>query len=370
MPVFPRSRWRRALVLALLAALLCAGYMAWYANTPVTVAAYPAEFEIPQGAGLRVAARMLGESGIDVRPRHFELLARATGRVAAIKAGNYELTGPTTAAELLDKLTRGAVAQAEIRIIEGWTFAQLRAELDGSGLLRHDTTGLSDAELLQRLGRGGMGVVFRARQLSLQREVALKVIAGLGEDAAAVARFLGEARAAAQLHHPHIVPVYEVGEHEGTPFLVMELLDGETVADRLARGPLGPFEACAILVPALDALDALHQEGLVHLDIKPANVFVTSRGVKLVDFGLTRGTAAGDRVSTITTSGVGLLAGTPSYMAPEQVRGEAVDARTDVFAAGVLLFELVTGERPFRGATFVEILQAVITELLRLPVRA
>ena len=136
------------------------------------------------------------------------------------------------------------------------------------------------------------------------------------------------------------------------------------------RGPLGPFEACAILIPALDALDALHQEGLVHLDIKPANVFVTSRGVKLVDFGLTRGTAAGDRVSTITTSGVGLLAGTPSYMAPEQVRGEAVDARTDVFAAGVLLFELVTGERPFRGATFVEILQAVITELLRLPVRA
>jgi UPF0755 protein len=152
MPVFPRSRLRRALALALLAALICAGYMAWYANTPVKVAAYPAEFEIPQGAGLRVAARLLGESGIDVRPRHFELLARATGRVAAIKAGNYELTGPTTAAELLDKLTRGAVAQAEIRIIEGWTFAQLRAELDGSGLLRHETTGLSDAELLQRLG--------------------------------------------------------------------------------------------------------------------------------------------------------------------------------------------------------------------------
>ena len=152
MPVSLRSRLRRALALAVLAVLLSAGYMAWYANTPVAVAAYPAEFEIPQGAGLRVAARRLGESGIDIRPRHFELLARVTGRVGAIKAGNYELAGPTTAAELLDKLTRGEVAQAEIRIIEGWTFAQLRAELDGSGLLRHDTTGQSDAELLQRLG--------------------------------------------------------------------------------------------------------------------------------------------------------------------------------------------------------------------------
>lgn len=214
-----------------------------------------------------------------------------------------------------------------------------------------------------------MGVVYAAHDDALQRDVAIKLLrpdVG-GRSPAALLR---EARAAARVAHPNVCTIHEVGEHEGTPFLVMELLDGETVADRLARGPLGPFEACAILIPALDALDALHQEGLVHLDIKPANVFVTSRGVKLVDFGLTRGTAAGDRVSTITTSGVGLLAGTPSYMAPEQVRGEAVDARTDVFAAGVLLFELVTGERPFRGATFVEILQAVITELLRLPVRA
>jgi UPF0755 protein len=152
MPVFLRLRLRRALALAVLAVLLCAGYLAWYANTPVAVAAYPAEFEIPQGAWLRSAARLLAESGIDVRPRHFELLARATGSASAIKAGNYELTGPTTAAQLLDKMTRGEVAQAEIRIIEGWTFAQLRAELDGSGLLRHETTAMSDTELLQRLG--------------------------------------------------------------------------------------------------------------------------------------------------------------------------------------------------------------------------
>ena len=206
-----------------------------------------------------------------------------------------------------------------------------------------------------------MGVVYAAHDDALQREVAIKLLRPevAGRSAAALLR---EARAAARVTHPNVCTIYEVGEHEGTPFLVMELLDGETVAARLARGPLGPFEACAILIPTLEALDALHKEGLVHLDIKPANVFVTSRGVKLVDFGLARGAAPHDQGVTITNSSAGLLAGTPSYMAPEQVRGGAVDPRTDIFAAGVLLFELVTGERPFRGATFVEILQAVMTE--------
>ena len=206
-----------------------------------------------------------------------------------------------------------------------------------------------------------MGVVYAAHDDALQRDVAIKLLrteAG-GRTSAALLR---EARAAARVTHPNVCTIYEVGEHDGTPFLVMELLDGETIADRLGRGPLGPLEACAILIPALEALDALHKEGLVHLDIKPANVFATSRGVKLLDFGLARVTAANDPRLTLTTSSAGLLAGTPFYMAPEQVRGEAVDARTDIFAAGVLLFELVTGERPFRGASFVEILQAVMTE--------
>lgn len=205
-----------------------------------------------------------------------------------------------------------------------------------------------------------MGVVYAAQDGALQREVALKLLrTDVGRSPAALLR---EARAAARVTHPNVCTIYEVGEHEGTPFLVMELLDGETVAARLAGGSLGPFDACSILIPTLEALDALHKEGLVHLDIKPANVFVTSRGVKLVDFGLARGTVPSDQGITIGNSTAGLLAGTPSYMAPEQVRGEAVDARTDIFACGVLLFELVTGERPFRGTTFVEILQAVMTE--------
>jgi TolB-like protein/tetratricopeptide (TPR) repeat protein len=223
-----------------------------------------------------------------------------------------------------------------------------------------DPTSIARFRIVRRLGEGGMGVVYAAHDDALQREVAIKLLrSDAGRSSAALRT---EARAAARVTHPSVCTIYEVGEHEGTPFLVTELLDGETVAARLARGPLGPFEACAILIPALEALDALHNEGLVHLDIKPANVFVTSHGVKLVDFGLARGTASNDPGMTISNSGAGLLAGTPSYMAPEQVRGGAVDARTDIFAAGVLLFELVTGERPFRGATFVEILQAVMTE--------
>ena len=222
-----------------------------------------------------------------------------------------------------------------------------------------DPSSIGRFRIVRRLGEGGMGVVYAAHDDALQRDVAIKL---LRRDASArsSAALLREARAAARVTHPSVCTIYEVGEHDGTPFLVMELLDGETVAARLAHGPLGAFEACAILVPTLEALDALHREGLVHLDVKPANVFVTSRGVKLLDFGLARGAVAADQ--TMTSSSAGLIAGTPSYMAPEQVRSEPVDARTDIFASGVLLFELVTGERPFRGATFVDVLQAVMTE--------
>ena len=203
-----------------------------------------------------------------------------------------------------------------------------------------------------------MGVVYAGYDEALEREVAIKLLRA--ETATRSSALLREARAAARVRHPSVCTIHEVGEHQGMPFLVMELLDGETAAARLAKGAQDPFHACSILIPALDALEALHREGLVHLDVKPANIFITSDGVKLLDFGLARALAVTE--PTVTQSSAGMLAGTPAYMAPEQVRGETVDARTDVFGAGVVLFELASGERPFRGATFVDILQAVLTE--------
>jgi len=155
MPLSLRIRPRRALLILVGALLALAAYVQWYLNAPVRVAAFPVEFEIAPGTGLRGTVRALQKAGIDVRPLHFEILARAAGRATSLKAGNYELTEPVSPKELLDKLTRGEVTQAEITIIEGWTFAQLRATLDASPLLRHESAGLSDVDLMQRLGAAG-----------------------------------------------------------------------------------------------------------------------------------------------------------------------------------------------------------------------
>jgi UPF0755 protein len=150
---FSASRSLRALLsLAILAALGLWAYGAWYVHAPMLTASLPLEFEVPAGSGLRATARLLEKAGLDVQPLHFEIYARVTGRAGAIKAGNYEVTAPSSRAELLDKLTRGAVTQAELRIVEGWNFGQLRAALDASAFLSHDTQGLSDAELLARIG--------------------------------------------------------------------------------------------------------------------------------------------------------------------------------------------------------------------------
>jgi TolB-like protein len=212
--------------------------------------------------------------------------------------------------------------------------------------------------ILRRLGEGGMGVVYVGYDEALQRDVAIKLLRVDG--AAQSQSLLREARIAARIAHPSICTIHEVGEHDGIPFLVMELLEGETVAARLAAGVQDPYEACSVMIPTLDGLEALHAAGLVHLDVKPANIFITPHGVKLLDFGLARGFSPGG--VTMTRSVSGMWAGTPAYMSPEQVRGDPVDARSDVFAAGIVLFELVTGQSAFRGATFVDILQAVLTE--------
>ena len=210
----------------------------------------------------------------------------------------------------------------------------------------HPPGGASHFEILELLGRGGMGEVWKARDTRLGRDVALKFIAeNLAQDRANVARFEREARAAAAINHPNICTVYDVGERDGRPFLAMELLDGETLKHRLenTRVPLDMFLDWAIQIA--DGLDAAHASGIIHRDLKPANLFVTARGqAKILDFGLAMLRGDADH-NTLT-----LVAGTPTYMSPEQARGEKLDTRTDLFSFGVVLYEMATGSLPARLA--------------------
>lgn len=217
--------------------------------------------------------------------------------------------------------------------------------------------------ILHRLGQGGMGVVFAAEDESLGRRVAVKTIAE--PDESARKRFRREARAAAGVNHPNVCQVYEIGEDGGQLFIAMELLEGESLADRLARGPLPMAEATTLGRGILGALQALHATGIVHRDLKPSNVFLTPHGVKLLDFGLARPLAKELTQSLETGTELtrpGLLVGTPRYMAPEQVLGHEVDARTDLFSAAAILYEAVAGRPAFLGTTVVEVLSATLHE--------
>ena len=220
--------------------------------------------------------------------------------------------------------------------------------------------------LLHKLGQGGMGVVFAARDERLGRTLAIKTIAP-GADERMARRFWREARVAASVNHPHICQLYEVGEHEGGLFIAMELLEGEPLSERLRRGPLPLPETMELTLQSLSALQALHARGLVHRDLKPSNVFLTPHGAKVLDFGLARET---ERLDTLTESAElgseltqsGMIVGTPRYMAPEQVRGGTVDARTDLFALGAIVFEMLAGRPAFGGNTVVEVLYATLHE--------
>lgn len=218
--------------------------------------------------------------------------------------------------------------------------------------------------IVRPLGRGGMGVVYVARDERLGRDVALKMIAGLPDDTAR-SRFWREARAAASVNHPNICQVFEVDEADSTIFLTMELLEGESMDRRLIKGAMTPQDAVPIAVGMLGALAALHSRGFVHRDIKPSNVFLTPHGPKLLDFGLARPTVTGATQllgaggSPITD--VGIIVGTPQYMAPEQVTGSALDGRTDLYAVGAVIFHMLAGRPPFTG-TGPDVLFAALKE--------
>jgi serine/threonine protein kinase len=235
------------------------------------------------------------------------------------------------------------------------------------------TKRVSHYNVIRQLGRGGMGVVYEAEDTRLGRRVALKFLpANLGNDPASLDRFQREARAASALNHPNICTVYAIEEHEGEHFIVMELLDGESLAERLTRKP---FEVAALLEAAIqmaDALEAAHARGIVHRDIKPGNIFVNARGqLKILDFGLAKfdgdtGTGRGGDGMAETQIGrnamtlPGTTMGTVSYMSPEQARGQATDARTDLFSLGTVLYQMATGILPFDGDTQAVVYDAIL----------
>src|SRR5262245_15158990 len=218
------------------------------------------------------------------------------------------------------------------------------------------------------LGAGGMGEVYRARDTKLKRDVALKRLRGrLTSDSQSMARFKREAQMLAAFNHPNIGTIYGFEELDGTALLVLELIDGQTLFDRIQQGPLPLKESIAIASQIVDALEAAHDRGIIHRDLKPRNVGLTSADlVKVFDFGLAKEVSSQSTHADSThptgfsTTGEGAILGTAAYMSPEQARGLPVDKRTDIWAFGCLLYEMLTGKRPFPGATANDILVAVI----------
>jgi eukaryotic-like serine/threonine-protein kinase len=227
---------------------------------------------------------------------------------------------------------------------------------------------LGPYEIVAPLGAGGMGEVYRAKDTRLERTVAVKVLSSrLSSTAEVRQRFEREAKTISQLSHPHICALYDVGNQDGLEFLVMEFLDGETLADRLARGPLPLEQAIRFGIDIADALDKAHRHGIVHRDLKPGNVMLTKSGVKLLDFGLAKAiapvTAPGSLTAFPTQAALtqeGAILGTFQYMAPEQLEGHEADARTDIFAFGVVLYEMTTGTKAFAGSTQASLIGSIL----------
>jgi serine/threonine protein kinase len=242
-------------------------------------------------------------------------------------------------------------------------------------------TVISHYRLLDRLGEGGMGEVYRAEDLRLGREVAVKLLrTDGGASAEWLARFEREARLASSLQHPHICTIHELGEQDGQPFIVMERLEGRTIRQMLEAGPLPPLQVLDFARQTAEALDAAHRRGIVHRDIKPANLFVTHGDrLKVLDFGLAKlaadepqAVAVGASVPTLEGGApdltrVGSTVGTASYMSPEQAQGHPVDARTDLFSLGSVLYEMATGRRAFGGTDVPLIVMKIVNGIVVAP---
>lgn len=230
---------------------------------------------------------------------------------------------------------------------------------------------LGHYELISFIGAGGMGEVYSARDTRIGRKVAIKLLPGvLARDKDRLHRFEQEVRAVGMLNHPNILTIHDVGTYEGAPYLVSELLEGETLRERLRNGALSLVRAIDIALQVTRGLASAHQHGLVHRDLKPENLFINQDGrVKILDFGLAKlsptrsnGPGANQAVSQPIATNPGMIMGTVGYMSPEQLRGEAVDGRADIFAFGVILYEMLTGERPFRGSSAADTMSAILTQ--------